>query len=311
MVRGEHMIKKIVRTGKKVSWDDRLYDIVTNVLLILFIIIVFYPLWFVLMASFSSPTYVNSGAALLIPKGFTLLGYEKVLGDARIWRGYVNTIIYVVGGTLLGTFMTIFAGFAASRKNVFGNSVLIKLFMFTMYFGGGTIPTYLVIQKLGLVDTRFLMCVLGSFSVYNMIVVRSFMVTNISEELYEAASIDGCGIGNFFFRIALPLSKAIVAVIVLYIAVAHWNSYFNAMMYLVDGNKEPLQLYLREVLIASQARVGAATTGEDILMAEQLAEAASLIKYSTIVVSTAPILCIYPFVQKYFVKGVMIGSVKG
>lgn len=302
---------KVKRKKMKKTWDDWAFDIITNAFLVFFIIIVFYPLWFVLMASFSNPVYVNSGVALLFPRGFTLAGYKQVLEDARIWRGYGNTIIYVLGGTLIGTCMTILAGFSASRKDVFGNSVLIKLLMFTMYFGGGTIPTYIVIQKLGLLDTRFLMCILGSFSVYNMIVVRSFMANSIPEELYDAATIDGCGIGNFFFKIVLPLSKAIIAVIVLYIAVAHWNSYFNAMMYLLDASKESLQLYLRQVLIASQARAGVAASGEDAQLAEQLAEAAALIKYATIVVSTVPILCMYPFVQKYFVKGVMIGSVKG
>lgn len=305
-------IKAVKSKRTKKTWDDRVFDIITKGFLFFFIIIVFYPLWFVLMASFSDPVYVNSGGALLFPKGFTLTGYKQVMEDARIWAGYGNTIIYVFCGTFLGVCMTLMAGFAASRKDVFGNKVLIMLFMFTMYFGGGTIPTYMVINSLGLVNTRALMCILGSFSVYNMIVVRSFMVNSIPEELYDAATIDGCGIGNFFFRIVLPLSKAIIAVIVLYIAVEHWNSYFNALMYLSDVAKEPLQLYLRQVLIASQARAGdAATGGVDAQMAEQMADAAALVKYSTIVVSTAPILCLYPFVQKYFVKGVMIGSVKG
>ena len=292
-------MKKTKRRMKR-SWDDRSFDLAANGFLFFIVVIVFYPLWFVLMASFSNPVYVNSGDALLLPKGFTLTGYKKVMNDFRIWRGYANTLIYVAGGMLLGTCMTVMAGFAASRK----------AFLFTMYFGGGTIPTYMVIQKLGLLDTRILMCILGSFSTYNMIVTRSFMESSIPEELYDAATIDGCGIGNYFLKVVLPLSKAIIAVMVLYIAVGHWNSYFDAMLYLVDEKKEPLQLYLRQVLVASQAKAGEASAA-DMALAQDMRDAAAVIKYAIIVVSTVPILCFYPFVQKYFVKGVMIGAVKG
>ncbi len=302
-------MKKTKRRMKR-SWDDRSFDLAANGFLFFIVVIVFYPLWFVLMASFSNPVYVNSGDALLLPKGFTLTGYKKVMNDFRIWRGYANTLIYVAGGMLLGTCMTVMAGFAASRKDAFGNTVLKKAFLFTMYFGGGTIPTYMVIQKLGLLDTRILMCILGSFSTYNMIVTRSFMESSIPEELYDAATIDGCGIGNYFLKVVLPLSKAIIAVMVLYIAVGHWNSYFDAMLYLVDEKKEPLQLYLRQVLVASQAKAGEASAA-DMALAQEMRDAAAVIKYAIIVVSTVPILCFYPFVQKYFVKGVMIGAVKG
>ena len=293
----------------KRSWDDRIFDWVCNGLLFLFVIIVAYPLWFVLMASFSDPVYVNNGTFLIYPRGFTLEGYMMVFEDARIWRGYLNTIIYTVGGTLFGVIVVMLAGYAFSRKDLVGGPTIMKLFVFTMYFSGGTIPLYLVIQKLGLLDTRFLMIVLGSVSVYNIIVVRSFMVSNIPDELHDAATIDGCGNGKFFFQIVLPLSKAVAAVMVLYIAVGHWNSYFNAMMYMSDGTKHPLQVYLRDVLVMSSSMAGNLDLDPEERM--RLEQMTMIIKYAIIVVSTGPILCVYPFVQKYFVKGVMIGSVKG
>jgi len=291
------------------SWDDRIFDGVCNVLLFLFVIVVFYPLWFVLMASFSDPTYVNNGSFLLFPRGFKLDGYEMVFKDTRIWRGYLNTIIYTVGGTVFGVMVVLLAGYAFSRKDLIGGPTLMKLFVFTMYFSGGTIPLYLIIQSLDLIDTRFLLIVLGSVSVYNIIVVRSFMISNIPDELHDAAIIDGCGNGKFFFQIVLPLAKAVAAVMVLYIAVGHWNSYFNAMMYMTDATKHPLQIYLREVLVMSSSLAGNLDLEPEEL--ERLQEMTMMIKYAIIVVSTAPILCVYPFVQKYFVKGVMIGSVKG
>ena len=296
--------KKIKR-----SWDDRIFDWICNVFLFLFILVVAYPLWFVVMASVSDPTYANNGTVLLYPRGFTLEGYKMVFGDKLIWKGYLNTIIYTVGGTALGVMVVLLAGYALSRKDLVGGSTVMKLFVFTMYFGGGTIPLYLVIQKLGLLDTRFLMIVLGSVSVYNIIVVRSFMVSNIPDELHDAAIIDGCGNGRFFFQIVLPLSKAVAAVMVLYIAVGYWNSYFNAMMYMTDSAKHPLQVYLREILVLSSSLAGNMDLEPEELLKMQ--ELSMIIKYAVIVVSTAPILCVYPFIQKYFVKGVMIGSVKG
>lgn len=293
------------------AWDDRLFDLICNVLLLCFVIIVFYPLYFIVMASFSDPVYVNNGTFLLYPKGFTILGYQEVFANSRIWSGYFNTIVYTVGGTVFGTCITLLAGYAFSRKDVPGNGIIMKLFVFTMYFSGGTIPTYLVIQNYGLVNTRLLMIVLGSVSVYNIIIVRSFFGSNIPDELLDAARIDGCGNGNFFLKIVLPVSKAVIAVIVLYIAVTHWNSYFNALLYLTDSGKQPLQLYLREILLVSSTISSNADSGMDPEALKRLEQAAMLVKYSVIVVATAPILCLYPFVQKYFVKGVMIGSVKG
>lgn len=296
--------KKIKR-----SWDDRIFDWACNAFLFIFIIVVAYPLWFVLMASFSDPTYVNNGSFLLFPKGFTIEGYDLVFRDERIWIGYLNTIFYTVSGTALGVIVVLLAGYAFSRKDLVGAPTVMKLFVFTMYFSGGTVPLYIIIQKLNLLDTRFILIVLGCVSVYNIIVVRSFMATNIPDELHDAAVIDGCGNGKFFLQIVLPLSKAVAAVMVLYIAVSYWNTYFNAMMYMTDSLKHPLQVYLREILIQNSSLAGDLDLSPEELLKMQ--EMAMIIKYAVIVVATAPILCVYPFIQKYFVKGVMVGSVKG
>ena len=293
----------------KHSWDDRIFDWICNIFLFLFIIVVFYPLWFVLMASFSDPVYVNNGSILIIPKGFTLEGYQMVFGDSKVWFGYLNTIIYTVCGTIFGTIVTVLGGYVLSRKDLVGRDIIMKLMVFTMYFSGGTIPLYLVVQKLGLLNTRTVLIVLGSVSVYNLIIVRSFMASTIPDELHDAATIDGCGNGNFIVRVVLPLSKAVIAVMVLYIAVAHWNSYFNALMYVTDSNKMPLQLYLREILVLSSSLANSFDVDPELQ--EKMQHMSMIIKYSMIVVSTGPILCVYPFIQKYFVKGVMIGSVKG
>ena len=301
------MFKKNHRMKR--SWDDKIFDWVCNAFIITLIVLVLYPLWFVLMARFSDPMYVNNGTFLIIPRGFTLEGYAYVFENSKIWTSYANTIYYTVVGTIFGTFVTMLAGYAFSRKDLIGGSLIMKLFVFTMYFSGGTIPLYLVIQKLGLLNTREIMIILGSVSVYNVIIVRSFMATNIPNDLYDAAQIDGCGNGRFFLQVVLPLSKAVIAIMVLYIAVGHWNSYFNALMYLTDGDMQPLQVILREILILSSA----ATTdpNADPELVQRMQKLATVMKYSFIVIATAPILCVYPFIQKHFVKGVMIGSVKG
>lgn len=285
-----------------------MFDVIRNGFLIFLTVVTIYPLWFIVVASVSDSQLINSGTLLLFPKGFHTLGYRRVFEDWRIWTGYLNTIFYTVGGTLFGTFATVLAGYAFSRKDLPGAGILMKLFVFTMYFSGGLIPTYILIKNLGLTDTRLLMILQGSISVYNIIVVRSFMKSNIPDELLDAATVDGCGNGIFFVSIVLPLSKAIMAVMVLYIAVSHWNAYFNALIYLTDRYKYPLQVFLREILLQTTAFNEIVEDAEAALEMQQMT---ATIRYSVIVVATAPILCVYPFIQKYFVKGVMIGSVKG
>ena len=294
----------------RMSWDDILFVLLSRLFILFCVVIVFYPLWFVLVASFSDPTYVNNGTILIWPKGFTTMGYQRVFQDSRIMTGYANTILYAVCGTLFGLAVTMLAAYAFSRRDLPGASVIMMLFVFTMYFQGGMIPYYLIAKSLGLVNTRIFMILGGSVSVYNIIIARSFLSANISEELREAARIDGCGNGRFFFQIVLPLSKAVMAVLALYIAVMHWNSYFNAMIFLTDEKKYPLQLFLRDILLTTSS-AGSMMSGMDPEAAMKLEMMGQVIKYGVIVVSTAPIICFYPFIQKYFVKGVMIGAVKG
>ena len=288
---------------------DRAFYTITFILLLALLVVIIYPLWFVLMASFSDAKFVNNGTILLYPRGFTTLGYERTLQDSKIWMGYLNTIIYTVGGTVVGTFFTVLAGYALSRDDLPGAGFIMKAFVFTMYFQGGMIPFYIVINNLHLQNTRFLMIIITCISVYNIILVRSYGASTLPKDLYEAASIDGCGNTRFMFQMVFPLSKAIVAVIALYIAVGYWNSYFYPMIFLSDYSKLPLQNVLREILLV--ANMNTADTGTDPMAAQRLAQMSSVIKYSAIVISTVPIICVYPFIQKYFVQGVMIGSIKG
>lgn len=290
---------------------DRNFTIFVYVLLAITLVIVIYPLYFVLVASVSDPTYVNNGTPLLYPMGFTLDGYSRVFADKRIWTGYANTLLYATAGTAVAVFVQIMAGYALSRSDLPGRGIFMGLFVFTMYFGGGLIPFYLVVKTMGLINSRFLMIILGCSSVYNIIIVRTFFMTTIPVELYEAASIDGCTNQRFFFNIVVPLSGAIIAVIALYALVGQWNSYFNAMIFLTDRNKFPLQLQLREILLTANTYSTAANLMGDPEAAAKMEQMVSVVKYGVIVVSTVPIIAIYPFLQKYFVQGVMIGAVKG
>lgn len=292
------------------SKSDVAFDVITHVLLILVLIIIIYPMYFVLVASFSDPQYVNSGKLLLFPEGFTLMGYQRVFSDARLLISYMNTIIYTLGSTAFGVFCSVLSGYALSRKDLPFRAFLMGVLIITMYFSGGLIPTYLLVSNINLINTRAIIIILGSISVYNIILIKSFFNNTMSETLYEAAQIDGCGNARFFFSIALPLSKAIISVIALYIAVGSWNSYFNPMIYLTDSLKYPLPILLREILITAKP----SDTGvvvDDPAAAAKAATMVEVVKYGVIVVTTVPILCVYPFLQKYFVKGVMIGSIKG
>lgn len=256
----------------------------------------------------SSPELVASGKVLLFPKGVTWEGYRYILSDRRIWTGYYNTIRYTLFGTLIALFLTIPAGYALSRPDMAGRGVVMKLLIITKYFSGGLIPTYLIVKGLHLTDTPYVLMILGSFSVFNLILCRTFFVNTLPLELQEAAEIDGCNMFQYFMRVVIPLSKAIIAIMVLYYAVGHWNSFFNALIYVNNNKLYPLQLILRDILITGQSVDPSVTDPESI---ELMKEIARTIKYGVIIVSSLPVLVLYPFVQKYFVKGVMIGSVKG
>lgn len=291
------------------TMPDRILCLCFYIVISAFMLMCFYPVYFVIIASFSSSAAVNSGRMLLWPVEFQIEGYKFVLRDSRIVLGYINTLIYTVCGTLLGLFCSLTAGYSLSRKDLPGSRVIMLLMVFTMYFSGGMIPTYLIIKNLGLINTRAVLIILGSVSVYNIILIRTFFKSTLPDELFEAATIDGCGNVRFFLEFALPLSKAIIAVITLYLAVGYWNSYYNALVYTTQNKLKPLQLYLREMLMQSSNNIDAATT--DAELAAQRMLMLQNIKYGVIVVATVPVMCVYPFLQKYFTQGVMIGSLKG
>ncbi len=289
------------------SHFDRIFDIIIYFVLSLALLITLYPLYFVLIASVSDYVAVNNGQVLLYPVRFTLECYQKLLKERYIWTGYLNTFLYTVSGTALNVTVTVLAAYALSRKDLVGRKGIMGYFLFVMFFNGGLIPLYITVNRLGLHNTRWALILLGAVNIYNLIITRTFFEQTISEELLEAAKVDGCGNARFFFRIALPLSSAIVAVITLYYAVEHWNNYFNALIFISDYNIMPLQIIARDILIANQ-RVDFSSEIEDVVARQRYAE---LLKYGIVIVSSLPMLAAYPFVQKYFVKGVMIGAIKG
>ena len=288
---------------------DKAFNVINLLLMLILGVLFIYPMYFVITASISNPDMVNTGKTLLLPKKITFQGYSYVFNENRIWTGYLNTILYTVSGTVLGVLLTIPSAYALSRNDMLGRGIIMKLMVFTMFFSGGLIPTYLVIKELGMINTRWVMIIFGAFSVFNMIITRTYFQNNIPLEIQEAAEIDGCSIPRFFISIVLPLSKAIIAIICLYYAVSYWNQYFNAMIYLSKAELEPLQLVLRTFLISGQV-----VTADSSMDAEQLnalLERAGQMRYAIIIVSTLPIMCAYPFVQRYFVQGIMVGSVMG
>lgn len=294
-------------TAIRASRGDRIFDRITLVILAFAFLITAYPLYFVLIASFSDPNYVNAGQVILLPKGVTWLGYERIFSIDAVLVGYKNTIIYTAIGTFLSVALTVTAGYALSRRALPFRNFFTAFFTITMFLNGGTIPMYLLIKELKLLDTIWGVIFPGMLSVWNMIIARTFFMSNITDDLTGAADIDGCGQIRFFFVIALPLTKALVAILTLYYMVGYWNSYFNAVMYLKSAARQPLQLVLREILIMDQNQE-MLTDMWDIIERQKTAE---LVKYGVIIVSTIPLLCVYPFVQKFFIKGVMIGSLKG
>lgn len=287
--------------------DDRIFDGVVTVIGILIMMIVLVPLIFVVAASFSDPELVLHGKVLLIPKGFTVKAYTMVFENHEIWQGYRNTIFYTVAGTAINIVLTVMAAYPLSRKEMAGRRFFTLVILFTMYFNGGLIPTYLLVRDLGMYNTVWAILIPAAISTYNLIVAKSFFEQSIPQELYESAKLDGCGNVRMLFSIVLPLSKAILAVLVLYYGVAHWNAYFNALIYLRDTTKHPLQVILRNILLLGQTeQMGS----NDVGMGEKI-KMVEAIKYSVIVVSSVPILLLYPLAQRYFVSGVMIGAVKG
>ncbi len=285
-----------------------LFDIFNYLLLGIITLFVLYPLYFIIIASFSDPDYINTGQVVLFPKGFNTLGYQKIFEDTKIWRAYGNTIFYTLVGTVINIVLTMMFAYPLSRKNFCCRKFFTFFMMFTMYFQGGLMPTYILMQNIKLYDTPWVMVLLPAINVFNVIIAKTNIQNNIPEELYEAASIDGCSHFQFFCKIIMPLSKSIVAVLVLYYGVAHWNEFMNGLVYLRDEGLYPLQLVLRGILVQNQASADM-MADIDSMMEQQ--KAAELIKYGLILVSALPVLVLYPFLQKYFAKGVMVGAVKG
>lgn len=297
-----------MRKFKNYSLNDKLFYGITTAVLTVVFAAVLYPCIFVLSASFSSGIAVQAGKVVLWPVDFSLEGYKTVFRTPSIWLGFRNSLFYTVTGTALSVVMTLTAAYCLSRRDVPGRNFIMLLFTFTMFFSGGMIPSYLLLRSLGMLNTVWALIVPGAIGVYNLIVARTFIQSSIPEELLEASMMDGCSDIMYLLKVVLPLSKAIVAVLVLFYGVALWNNYFNAMIYLTDREIYPLSIFLKEILLASQIDP---STLSDPESATLLAQMANVIKYSLIVVSLIPVLLIYPFVQKYFVQGVMIGSVKG
>lgn len=291
---------------KKRKLTDTLFDIGVYGFAILLMLLIIYPLWFVIIASFSNPAEVANGNVWFWPSEWKLDGYIELFKQDIIWRSYFNTILYTVVGTFVALAVNIPAGYALSRKDLVGRKWISLFYIIPMFVGGGLIPTYLIIKEFGLLDTFWVMVLPFAVSTFNIIIARTFFSTSLPEGLWEAAQIDGCNTFRFFFSFVIPLSKAILAVIGLWTAVGIWNSWFNALIYLTNEDLQPLQLVLRRILIANESLLGA-TSGS---LATELRQLSDMMKYAAIVVSTLPIMCLYPFLQKYFNQGVMIGSIK-
>jgi multiple sugar transport system permease protein/putative aldouronate transport system permease protein len=292
----------------KESRPDRLFSAINFVLLLVFLIVVLYPLIYILSASFSDPLAVVSGRVWLWPVEPTLRGYTTIFADREVVTGFLNSLFYTVAGTALNVALTLLAAYPLSRRDLFGRNAIMFLFLFTLLFSGGLIPTYLLVKDLGMLNTRWSMIIPTALAVWNVIITRTYFQVTIPDELLEAAQLDGANDYTFFFRVVLPLSTPIIAVNALFYAVAHWNAFFDALIYLTDKSLFPLQLVLREILVQNQVDLSMVGDIEDMIARQNLAD---LLKYSLIVVATVPLLCIYPFVQKHFVKGIMLGSLKG
>lgn len=295
--------KKSRRSGA----DQRLEAVLTLIMLIIGVIMA-YPLLIVVSTSFSSAAAVTSGKVWLLPVEFSLEGYKAVFRTNDVLIGYRNSLFYMVAGTIINIFMTLLAAYPLSRDDLAGQGFFMKLFTFTMLFGGGMIPNYILLKDLGMLNTVWSMIIPGAISVYNMIITRTFIRTNIPKEMLEAAQIDGCSDIQYLIKMVVPLSGSVIAVITLYYAIAHWNAYFNAFMYLTEKELYPLQIFLKNILVSNQMQTDMLVDDVQVQAIEGLAE---VLKYSLIVVAVVPVMIIYPFVQKHFVKGVMIGAVKG
>ena len=298
------MVKKRVKSSK----TDRLFDIINNSCLLLAFIVVLYPLLYIIACSFSTSLAIYSGKVWIWPVGFNLVAYREIFEYKPVLTGYVNTFFYTSLGTMINVICTIMAAYPLSRKDLVGRNLIMFIYTFTMVFNAGMIPTYLVIRNLGMLNTRWAMLIPQAVGVYYVIITRTFFQQNIAQDVLDAARIDGSDDIRFLFMIVLPLSGAVIAVITLFYAVFHWNAFFDAFIYLNERRLYPLQIFLREILIMNQIDAGMIVDPKAMREMEDLRE---LLKYALIIVSSVPILLLYPFIQKYFIRGVMLGSIKG
>ncbi|TDE89186.1 carbohydrate ABC transporter permease [Occultella glacieicola] len=303
------MLTRLTRLRRR-SPGDIAFTVFLGLTCALILFITLYPVYFVMIASISDPTLVATGRVSFWPRGLSSFGYEQIFADTRIWTGYRNTLLYTAAGTALNLLVTLPAAYALSRREFAPRKVLMLFFAFTMFFSGGLIPTYLLYRDLNLLDNWAVFVIPSAVNVYNLIIARAFFEHSLPEEIFEAATIDGANYFQFFLKIAIPLSAAIISVIGLYYLVQHWNDFFTGLVFVRTYDKQPLQIVLRDILISNQAFAGGAggAGGTGGSYAQQYADQ---IKYGVIVVSTLPIIALYPFLQRYFEKGVMIGSVKG
>lgn len=290
------------------SGADLVFTVLNNTFLFVIFLAVLYPLIYVVSASFSDPIAVSSGQVWLWPVDFTTKAYVKIFEYSRVWSGYMNSIFYAVVGTIVNVTMTVLAAYPLSRKDLFGKNPLLFLFVFSMMFSGGLIPLYITVNQVGLYNTRWALIIPQALSVWNMIIAITFFRTSLPQELLEAAQLDGCSDIQYLLRIVLPLSSPIIAVMCLFYAVGHWNQFFNALIFLANKDLFPLQLILRDILVANTVDLNLL---EDAKTMAAKAGMRDLLKFALIVVASGPVLLIYPFVQKYFVKGLMIGAIKG
>jgi putative aldouronate transport system permease protein len=289
------------------SFGDRVFIFFVYLFLVLVLLVVLYPVIYIVSASFSDPNAVTAGKVWLYPVDFSLRGYQVTFQNPQIVTGYLNSLFYTVFGTLISVVLTVFVAYPLSRRDLYGSNFLMFLITFTLIFSGGLIPTYLVVRQLGMIDTRWALLIPQAVAAFQVIIARTFFRATIPEELVEAAELDGCNDLQFLWSVVLPLSKPIIAVLALMYAVSQWNGYFDALIYLKSSDLQPLQIVLRNILILNTTASGSM----DATAMAQRRQLADLLKYCLVVVGSVPVLLIYPFVQRYFVKGILIGSIKG
>jgi len=296
-------------TFKSKSIGEICFTIALAILCLFIFLLIAYPLYFIIIASISDSVLVSTGKVLLFPKGVSFFGYNEIFQDSRIWIGYRNTILYTVAGTAVNLLVTLPAAYVLSRKEFKAGKIIMFAFVFTMFFNGGLIPTYLLMKDLNIINTIWVFILPFCVNVFYLIIARTFFENSLPKEVYEAAAMDGCSHFTYFIKVALPLSKALISVVGLYYLVGHWNDFFTGLIYIRSNELQPLQIVLRDILLSNQVFSGGAGSGGGAGGYAQ--RYADQIKYGVIIISTLPILTVYPFIQKYFDKGVMIGSVKG